>query len=126
LSERPQLWILVGGDGAGKSTDHRLALKPLGLPCVNADGLARIVFAEAPEAHSDEAAQLAERQRHQLLEQGVSFCFETVYSHPSKIDFSARAKALAYPVIMVLIHLESPGLNQARIAGRVSEGGHSD
>jgi predicted ABC-type ATPase len=56
----------------------------------------------------------------------VSFCFETVYSHPSKIDVTALAKALAYPVIMVLIHLESPGLNQARIAGRVSEGGHSD
>ena len=125
MSERPQLWILVGGNGAGKSTYHRLALEPLGLPFVNADVLAGIVFAEAPEAHSYEAAQLAERQRHQLLEQGVSFCFETVYSHPSKIDFIARAKALGYQVIMVLIHLESTDLNQARIAGRVSEGGHS-
>ena len=55
----------------------------------------------------------------------MSFCFETVYSHPSKIDFIARAKALGYEVIMVLIHLESTDLNQARIAGRVSEGGHS-
>ena len=125
MSERPQLWILVGGNGAGKSTYHRLALEPLGLPFVNADVLARIVFAEAPESHSYEAAQLAERQRHQLLEQGVSFCFETVYSHPSKIDFIARAKALGYQVIMVLIHLESTDLNQARIASRVSEGGHS-
>ena len=125
MSERPQLWILVGGNGAGKSTYYRLALEPLGLPCVNADVLARIVFAEAPEAHSYEAAQLAERQRHQLLEQGVSFCFETVYSHPSKIDFIARAKSLGYQVIMVLIHLDSTGLNQARIASRVSDGGHS-
>ena len=125
MSERPQLWILVGGNGAGKSTYHRLALEPLGLPFVNADVLARIVFAEAPEAHSYEAAQLAERQRYQLLEQGVSFCFETVYSHPSKIDFIARAKALGYQVIMVLIHLESTDLNRARIASRVSEGGHS-
>jgi len=125
LSERPQLWILVGGNGAGKSTYYRLALEPLGLPFVNADVLARIVFAEAPEAHSYEAAQLAERQRHQLLERGVSFCFETVYSHSSKIDFIARAKSLGYQVIMVLTHLESTGLNQARIAGRVSEGGHS-
>jgi len=125
LSERPQLWILVGGNGAGKSTYHRLSLEPLGLPFVNADLLARIVFAEAPEAHSYEAAQLAERQRYQLLEQGVSFCFETVYSHPSKIDFIAHAKALGYQVIMVLIHLESTDLNQARIAGRVSEGGHN-
>ena len=125
MSERPQPWILVGGNVAGKSSDQRLALKPLGLPFVNADLLARIVFAEAPEAHSYEAAQLAERQRYQLLEQGVSFCFETVYSHPSKIDFIAHAKALGYQVIMVLIHLESTDLNQARIAGRVSEGGHN-
>ncbi len=125
MSERPQLWILVGGNGAGKSTYHRLSLEPLGLPFVNADLLARIVFAEAPEAHSYEAAQLAERQRYQLLEQGVSFCFETVYSHHSKVDFIAHAKALGYQVIMVLIHLESTDLNQARIAGRVSEGGHN-
>jgi predicted ABC-type ATPase len=125
LSERPQLWILVGGNGAGKSTYHRLSLEPLGLPFVNADLLARIVFAEAPEAHSYQAAQLAERQRYQLLEQGVSFCFETVYSHHSKVDFIAHAKALGYQVIMVLIHLESTDLNQARIAGRVSEGGHN-
>ena len=125
MSERPQLWILVGGNGAGKSTYYRLALEPIGLPFVNADVLARIVFAEAPEAHSYEAAQLAERQRHQLLELGVSFCFETVYSHPSKIDFIARARGLGYQVIMVLIHLESTVLNQARIASRVSEGGHS-
>jgi predicted ABC-type ATPase len=125
LSERPQLWILVGGNGAGKSTYHRLSLEPLGLPFVNADLLARIDFAEAPEAHSYEAAQLAERQRYQLLEQGVSFCFETVYSHHSKVDFIAHAKALGYQVIMVLIHLESTGLNQARITGRVSEGGHN-
>jgi predicted ABC-type ATPase len=56
---------------------------------------------------------------------GVSLCFETVYSHPAKIDFIARAKSLGYQVIMVLIHLDSTDLNQARIASRVSEGGHS-
>jgi hypothetical protein len=29
-----------------------------------------------------------------------------VYSHPSKIDFCARTKALGHFVIMVVIHLE--------------------
>jgi predicted ABC-type ATPase len=91
--------MLVGGNGAGKSTFYRLALEPLGLPFVNANLLARIVFPEDPEAHSYEAAQLAERQRLDLLQEGVSFCFETVYSHPSKIDFIAQAKALGYQII---------------------------
>ncbi len=86
----------MGGNGAGKSTCYRHALAPLGLPFVNADRLARIVFAEAPEAHSDEAAQLAERLCHQLLQQGLSFYFETVYSHPSKIYFATCVPGVNY------------------------------
>lgn len=116
--------MLVGGNGAGKSTFYRLALEPLGLPFVNADLLARIAFPEDPVTHSYEAAMLAEGLRYQLLQAGRSFCFETVYSHPSKIDFVAHAKALGYQIIMVWIHLESPELHQARVATRVSEGGH--
>jgi len=128
LSERVvsgrQLWLLVGGNGAGKSTFHRLFLESLGLPFVNADNLAKLIEPEAPEAHGLEAALLAEQQRELLLLRGFSFCFETVYSHPSKVDFVARAKALGYEVILVLIHLNSASLNQARIAQRISEGGH--
>ncbi len=120
-----QLWLLVGGNGAGKSTFYRLFLEPQGLPFVNADQLARIAFPEAPEEHSYEAARLAEQQRQQLLLRGTSFCFETVYSHPSKVDFTAQAKALGYQVILVLIHLERPELNEARIDQRVREGGHA-
>ena len=114
-----QLWLLVGGNGAGKSTFYRLVLEPLGLPFVNADRLARLVYPEAPEARSYEAALLAEQQRNTLLLSGASFCFETMYSHPSKINFVARVKALGYAVIMVVIHLERSELNAARIAHRV-------
>ena len=68
---------------------------------------------------------MAKQQRNTLLASGASFCFETVFSHPSKIDFTARAKALGYTVIMVLIHLEQAELNAARVAQRVQEGGHN-
>ena len=74
---------------------------------MNADRLAKLVYPAAAEEHSYEAA---------LLVSGASFCFETVFSHPSKIDFTARAKALGYTVIMVLIHLEQAELNAARVA----------
>jgi len=124
LTEGKQLWMLVGGNGAGKSTFYRMYLEPQGLPFVNADILARLAYPDAPERHSYEAARLAEQQRHALLLSASSFCFETVYSHPSKIDFLARAKALGYQIILVLIHLASTQLNRARVAGRVAEGGH--
>lgn len=120
-----QLWLLVGGNGAGKSTFFSLVLEPLGLPFVNADRLARLVYPEAPEVHSYQAVQLAEQQRNNLLRSGTSFCFETVYSHPSEIDFAARAKTLGYEVIMVVIHLDTAELNVARVAQRIEEGGHS-
>jgi predicted ABC-type ATPase len=119
-----QLWILAGGNGAGKSTFYQIALAPMGVKLINADLIAKIINPEMPEAVSYEAAGLAEKIRNALLQQGTSFCFETVFSHPSKIDFVAQAKALGYEVILVYIHLGSPQLNEARVNQRVSEGGH--
>lgn len=124
MSKKKQLWLLAGGNGAGKSTFYHTRLAASGLPFVNADIIAKLLYPQAPEAHSYQAAKLAEQMRLQLLRQGRSFCFETVFSHPSKIDFVAHAKALGYEIVLVFIHLGHPALNQARIAQRVSEGGH--
>ena len=120
-----QLWVLAGGNGAGKSTFYNTQLKPLDLPFINADILAKELYPDAPEAHSYDAAKIAEKMRLTLLQEGRSFCFETVFSHPSKIDFIATAKALGYNIVLVFIHLETVDLNQARVAQRVSEGGHN-
>lgn len=120
-----QLWLLAGGNGAGKSTFYQQFLKPLNLPFVNADILAKQLDNENTEAASYKAAKLAEKLRLSLLHSGASFCFETVFSHPSKIDFLATAKALGYEIILVYIHLQNDELNQARVIQRVNEGGHN-
>ena len=125
MSDRKQLWILAGGNGAGKSTFYRTQLAPLGLPFINAVDLAKEIYPQAPEEHSYDAAKLATEMRFRLLNEGRSFCFETVFSHPSKIDFVAQAKALGYQIILVFIHLENVSLYQARVAQRLSEGGHN-
>jgi len=124
VGDARQLWLLAGGNGAGKSTFYRTRLQPLGLPFVNADIIARELYADAPEEHSYDAARIAEEIRYGLLREGRSFCFETVFSHPSKIDFVAHAKTLGYQVILVFIHLESAELNKARISQRLESGGH--
>ena len=125
MTDRKQLWILAGGNGAGKSTFYRTQLEPLGLQFINADILAKELYPQAPEEHSYDAAKLATEMRFRLLNEGRSFCFETVFSHPSKIDFVAQAKALGYQIILVFIHLDTVSLNQARVAQRLSEGGHN-
>lgn len=123
--EKPQLWILVGGNGAGKSTFYEQFLKQRGLPFVNADLIAKEYFPEDPEGKSIEASAIAERLRYRLIEERRSFCFETVFSHPSKIDFLGVAKAAGYEIVMVFIHLGNPDLNKARVSQRVGDGGHN-
>jgi len=120
-----QLWLLTGGNGTGKSTFYRLFLETKGIHSVNADMIAKKINPANPEKVSYEAASLAIRLLEELLYQGTSFCYETVFSHPSKIDLVAKAKALGYEIILLYIHLDTPELNEARVNQRVSAGGHT-
>lgn len=117
--------MLAGGNGAGKSTFYEQMLKPQGIAFVNADVLARQYFPDDPEARSREAVKLATDLRQQLLDEGKSFCFETVFSHASKVDFIGEAKAKGYTIVLVFIHLDDPNLNCMRVTQRVAEGGHN-
>lgn len=120
-----QLWLLAGGNGAGKTTFYNLFLAPKGIKLVNADIIAKAINPANPEKVSYDAASVAEQIRAELLQKRVSFCFETVFSHASKIDFVAKAKALGYEVILVYFHLYNSSLNEARVYQRVTEGGHN-
>ncbi|MEK7301986.1 MAG: AAA family ATPase, partial [Pseudomonadota bacterium] len=59
MSTKKQLWLLAGGNGAGKSTFYRTRLAPKGMPFVNADIVAKLLYPHAPESHSYDAAILA-------------------------------------------------------------------
>lgn len=122
---KPQIWVLAGGNGAGKSTFYQSFLAPHGVKFVNADLIAKKIAPTNPELASYDAAKIAEYLRYDLLSHFSSFCFETVFSHPSKIDFIADAKAKGYDIILVFIHLETDELNLARVSQRVIQGGHN-
>lgn len=122
---RPQLWLLAGGNGAGKTTFYELFLWPKNVRLVNADQIAKILNPDSSELASYEAAGIAEIIREKLVRQKVGFCYETVFSHVSKIDFAAEAKRLGYRLFLVYIHLATPALNEARVQQRRNQGGHS-
>lgn len=121
---QPELWLLVGGNGSGKSSFYERFLARRNLPFINADNIARSLWPEEPEKQSYAAALIAEKERFRFLEERASFCFETVFSHPSKVDFLGAAKAVGYRIRMVYFHLKLVALNKARVSSRVKSGGH--
>jgi len=125
MTDSKQLWLLAGGNGAGKSTFYDKNLASKGIQFVNADQISKNIYADKDEKSSYKAATIAEKIREDLLEQGITFCYETVFSHESKIDFVNEAVSLDYEVVLVYIHLEDPKLNEARVHQRITEGGHA-
>ena len=119
---RPQLWLLVGGNGAGKTTFYRES-RLCGLPFVNADRIARRLSPDAPELAIYDAARAADGLRRRYLDARETFCAETVFSHPSKVDFVRDAVKQGFEVNLVYIHLPTD-LHVARVNQRVSVGGH--
>ena len=122
---KKQLWILAGGNGAGKSSFYESYLKSYDISFVNADRIAKETSSKIDAKVSKQAQEQAMAACEQKLKDGETFCFETVFSHPSKIDLIMKAKKLGYEVNLVFIHLSSSALNKARVLQRVKSGGHN-
>ena len=122
----PALHVLVGSNGAGKSTMFRLVIEPeTGLPFVNADDIAAARWPDDAEARSYDAAAIAEAQRRELITERRSFAFETVFSHPSKVAFLRDARRAGYVITLHAV-LVPEELSVARVENRVAQGvGHA-
>ena len=70
------------------------------------------------------AADIAEFIRKQLLKNNISFTYETVMSHKSKIDFLIYAQNHGYKVYLYFISTEDPEINISRVNVRVAQQGH--
>lgn len=71
------------------------------------------------------AADLSDFIRQQLLLNNLSFTYETVMSHESKIDFLQLAKEKGYKVYLYYVATEDPLINIRRVELRVTQNGHA-
>lgn len=71
------------------------------------------------------AADLAEFIRQRLMNKGTSFTFETVLSHPSKLEFLKRAKESGFRIYLYYVATDDPKINISRVALRVLQNGHN-
>jgi predicted ABC-type ATPase len=71
-----------------------------------------------------DAALAADFIRHELLNKGETFTFETVLSHPSKVEFLKKSNDAGFKNYLYFICTVSPKINIERVKQRVHMGGH--
>ncbi|HBO7967085.1 TPA: zeta toxin family protein [Pseudomonas aeruginosa] len=75
--------------------------------------------------NSYHASVIADFIRQKLLENRVSFTFETVMSSGDKVAFMRRAQELGYRTYLYFVATDNPNININRVANRVGDGGHN-
>ena len=127
MSNKKQLYIIAGCNGAGKTTAS-FTILPEVLDCkefINADEIAKGLSPFQPESVAMQAGRIMLARMDELLQKGETFAFETTLatkSYKQKIEW---AQANGYEVTLLFFWLDSPNMAKKRVAQRVAEGGHS-
>ena len=123
----PNLYLLAGCNGAGKTTAaYTLLPEILGVfEFVNADEIARGLSPFNPDSVAFEAGRLMLKRIDHLMHQQVDFAFETTLSTRSYAQTIKKAQQQGYRVTLFYVWLESAALAKQRVASRVSKGGHN-
>ncbi len=84
-----------------------------------------VIVDKQKETHSYEGALISAFLRQQLMTKEADFSFETVMSHPSKINEIKEAKSKNYKTYLYFICIDDPEVNISRVENRVKKGGHA-
>ena len=125
--DTPNLYIIAGCNGAGKTTAS-LSVLPEVLECqefVNADEIARGLSPFHPEEMAIEAGKIMLKRIDTLITLHKSFAIETTLATRSYKSLVERAKKEGYIVTLLFFWLPSPEMAEMRVAARVATGGHN-
>jgi predicted ABC-type ATPase len=117
--------MVAGPNGACKTTLVRW-LRRQGIAFgeyINPDNIAE-GLAGLDKDRVGEAQAIADDRRDACIEARRSFSFETVMSHPSKVDLLIRARAAGFFAQTFFVGTDDPRTDVERVALRVAQGGH--
>lgn len=125
--KKMNLYIIAGCNGAGKTTASFTVLPEM-LGCrefVNADEIAAGLSPFNPEGVAIQAGRLMIDRIIYLLKEGETFAFETTLATRSYVKLIRQAQKRGYFVTLLFFSLSTPEQAVARVAKRVSMGGHN-
>ena len=120
----PELTIVIGANGAGKTTWVRDKRSALPKPFYNADSIAEGLGDANDATLQREARQLVDQCIRRDLEDRRTFGFESTYSGRSRPDIVRAAKQAGYTANAIFLGTETAAINVSRVRKRVREGGH--
>ena len=121
---RPSLFIVIGANGAGKTTwtDDNRNLLPTKF--YNADSIAKGLGDPSLSGPQTEAREIVDQKIRDRMEAQETFGFESTWSGNSRPAIVINAKQSGYETTAVFIGTESADINVQRVAKRVSQHGH--
>jgi predicted ABC-type ATPase len=124
---QPKVVVLAGPNGAGKSTAARQVLRGvLDVPhFVNADSIAKGLSEFEPERAAFQAGRIMLTRMRELSGSRSDFAFETTLATRSYAPWLLLLQQEGYRVLLVFLWLPTVELAIARVAERVSNGGHN-
>lgn len=123
---QPQFWIVAGPNGVGKTTYAFRHIKAVSgsTRFVNLDEIARGLSPLDPSMEQQRAGRVALELTRSLIAERRSFSIETTLSGKTHLRTIAAAHEAGFAVNLLYFLIASPEIALARIARRVSEGGH--
>jgi len=124
LADLPQLLIVGGPNGSGKTTIALEYADEFSLPYVGADAIASTLNPPNPAAAQTTAARQFIRTIEEHISQKKSFVCESTLSGLTMQNFAASARDSGYSVSIAFLFVDSADVCVARVAERVRAGGH--
>ncbi len=125
-NRRPNLYVIAGPNGTGKTTFARKFLPQYAecLEFVNADLIAGGLSPLAPERAAILGGRLMLEQIHSLAERGLDFGFETTLSGKTYVKLLQDMRKRGYLIHIFFLWITNVKLALERIELRIRNGGH--
>jgi predicted ABC-type ATPase len=125
---RPVLTVLAGVNGGGKSSVGGQALRDSGAEYFNPDEHARRLRTAQPHLPRERANAISwaygKAKLEEAIAKGADFTFESTLGGKSITSLLLQAARNGHQIDIWFVGLESVELHLARVARRVSKGGH--
>jgi predicted ABC-type ATPase len=123
----PELFIIAGCNGAGKTTAAYNLLPEVfdTTEFINADEIARGINPKNVDEVAFAAGKIMLSKIDSLILEKKNFAFETTLSGLTYLKIIEKAKQNGFMITMVFVYLESFHIAQQRVVLRVSKGGHN-